>query len=325
MFKVIFTNFNTMKAIILIGFGGIENLASTELPIPDISENEVLVKIKAFSINPVDIKTRMGRGLAPVLKGEKPMILGWDISGSVIKTGKSVTLFNKGDEVFGMVNFPGHGKAYAEYVAAPASHLALKPPAVSHEECAAASLAALTAWQILKEKVRIKPGDRVLIHSAAGGVGHYAVQMAKHLGASVIGTSSAENRAFVLNLGASEHINYKEQLFENIAKDVDLVLDTIGGEYIDRSLKVLKPGGTIISIPSGASEAVKEKAGAAGAIGDTFRVRSDGRNMAEIAGMLEKKIIRSHISKIFAFGDIRAAHQHIETGKTKGKIVVSIP
>jgi NADPH:quinone reductase-like Zn-dependent oxidoreductase len=314
-----------MKAITLIGFGGVNNLEITDLPMPVISENDVLIKVRSFSINPVDIKTRIGRGLASRLKEDNPMILGWDISGSVINTGKSVTLFKKGDEVFGMVNFPGHGKAYAEYVAAPALHLALKPAAVSDEESAAASLAALTAWQILKEKTKIKPGDRVLIHSAAGGVGHYAVQMSKHLGAYVIGTSSAENREFVLNLGASEHINYKEKLFENAVSDIDFVLDTIGGDYIDRSLKVLKPGGTIISIPSGESESVKEKAKAAGAIGDTFRVSSDGRDMMEIAEMLEKKIIRSHISKIFEFGDIRAAHQHIESGKTKGKIVVSIP
>jgi NADPH:quinone reductase-like Zn-dependent oxidoreductase len=313
-----------MKAITLIGFGGVENLGIADLPVPVISENEVLVKIKSFSINPVDIKTRLGRGLASRLKEDNPMILGWDISGTVINTGKSVTLFKKGDEVFGMVNFPGHGKAYAEYVAAPALHLAMKPATVSHEESAAASLAALTAWQILKEKVKIKPGSRVLIHAAAGGVGHYAVQMSKYLGAYVIGTSSAENREFVMNLGASEQINYKEQLFENIVKDIDFVLDTMGGDYIDRSLKVLKPGGTIISIPSGASESVKEKATAAGAIGDNFRVRSDGRDMTEIAGMLEKKIIRSHISKIFEFSDIRAAHQHIESGKTKGKIVVAI-
>lgn len=314
-----------MKAIRLIGFGGVENLEIIDLPIPDITENEVLVKINSFSINPVDIKSRLGRGLASRLKDEDPIILGWDISGSVISTGKSVKSFKNGDEVFGMVNFPGHGRAYAEYVAAPASHLAPKPATVTHEESAAASLAALTAWQILKYKVNIKQGDKVLIHSAAGGVGHYAVQMSKHLGAYVIGTSSPENRDLVMNLGASEHINYKEQLFENSVRDVDFVLDTIGGDYIDRSLKVLKHGGTIISIPSGASESVKEKAAAAGVTGDTFRVSSDGKDMTEIAGMLEKNIIRSYISKVFAFNEIRAAHLQIETGKTKGKIVVSIP
>lgn len=313
-----------MKAITLRGFGGVENLEITELPIPDISDNEVLVKVKAFSINPVDIKTRLGRGHASRLKEYNPMILGWDISGVITKAGKSVTSFKAGDEVFGMVNFPGHGKAYAEYVAAPELHLALKPESVSHEDATAASLAALTAWQILKEKVFIKPGNKVLIHSAAGGVGHYAVQMSRHLGAYVIGTASAKNREFVLSLGASEHIDYEEQRFEDIVKDVDFVLDTMGGDYIDRSLKVLKSGGTIISIPSGNSEFVREKSHAKGMNGDTFRVQSDGRNMKEIADLLEKRIVISYISKIFKIEEIQSAHLQIETGKTKGKIVVTL-
>jgi NADPH:quinone reductase-like Zn-dependent oxidoreductase len=314
-----------MKAITLRGFGGVENLVITELLLPDISDNEVLVKVKSFSINPVDIKSRLGKGQASRLKEFNPMILGWDISGIVIEKGKSVTSFNKDDEVFGMINFPGHGKAYAEYVAAPASQLALKPANVSHEEAAAASLAALTAWQILKEKVQIKPGYKVLIHSAAGGVGHYAVQMSKHLGAYIAGTASERNKEFVMNLGASEHINYEKQHFEEILKDMDFVLDTIGGDYIDRSLKVLKPGGTIISIPSGASENVKEKANAKGMNGDTFRVQSDGNNMKEISNLLQKGIIKSCVSKIFGFEEIQSAHLQIETGKTKGKIVVSLP
>lgn len=314
-----------MKAITLIGFGGVENLVNTELSIPDISDNEVLVKVKVFSINPVDIKTRLGRGQASRLKEYNPMILGWDISGIVTKTGKSVTSLKKGDEVFGMINFPGHGKAYAEYVASPESHLALKPVNVSHEEAAAASLAALTAWQIVKEKVRIKPGDKVLIHSAAGGVGHYAVQMSKHLGAYVIGTASGRNREFVLSLGASEHIDYEKQRFEDVLKDLDFVLDTMGGDYIDRSLKILKSGGTIISIPSGASESVREKANAKGLNGDTFRVQSDGKNMKEISELLQKGIVKSHVSKIFRFDEIQSAHLQIETGKTKGKIVVVLP
>jgi NADPH:quinone reductase-like Zn-dependent oxidoreductase len=313
-----------MKAIVLRGFGGVQNLEFSKLPLPLISDNEVLIKIKAFSINPVDIKTRLGRGLASRLKEFNPIILGWDVSGTITDTGRSVTSFKVGDEVFGMVNFPGHGKAYAEYVAAPELHLALKPADVSHEDAAGASLAALTAWQILKEKARIKPGDRVLIHSAAGGVGHYAVQMAKSLGAYVIATSSAGNKNFVLDLGASEHIDYEKQLFENAVKDVDFVLDSIGGDYIDRSLKVMKPGGIIISIPSGASESVKEKAGLKGMTGDTFRVQSYGKDMKEIADLLEKRIIRSYISKVFAFDEIQAAHLQIESGKTKGKIVVSL-
>jgi len=300
----------------------VENLVGTEIPVPDISDNEVLVRVKAFSINPVDIKTRLGRGQASRLKEYNPMIPGWDISGIISKTGKSVATFKNGDEVFGMVNFPGHGKAYADFVAAHESHLALKPANVSHEEAAAASLAALTAWQILKEKFSIKPGDKVLIHAAAGGVGHYAVQMSKYLGAYVIGTASALNKEFVISLGASEHIDYEAQRFEDVVKDIDFVLDSIGGDYIDRSLKVLKPGGTIICIPSGANEFVKEKAAAKGMRGETFRVLSDGRNMKEISDLLRDGIVKSYVSKTFAFEEIQSAHRHIETGKTKGKIVV---
>ena len=313
-----------MKAITLKDFGGVENLVETEIPVPEFSDDEVLVKVKAFSINPVDIKTRTGKGVAAKLKETKPMILGWDFSGIVSKTGKSVTSFKAGDEVFGFINFPGPGKTYAEFVAAQESQLTIKPSNVSFEEAAAASLAAMTAWQILKDKAGIKPGDNVLIHAAAGGVGHYAIQMSKHLGAYVIGTASGENRDFVMNLGASEHIDYEKQNFEEVVKDIDFVLDTRGGDYIDRSLKVLKPGGTIISIPSGSSESVKEKAAAMGMNGEQFSVRPNGDYMNKISDMLWEGVLKSHVSQKFSFEDIKLAHKQIETGKTRGKIVVSL-
>ncbi len=313
-----------MKAITLKDFGGVENLVKTELPVPEISDDEVLVKLKAFSINPVDVKTRKGKGVAAKLKEAKPMILGWDFSGIVSDTGKSVTAFKKDDEVFGFINFPGPGKTYAEYVAVQESQLTIKPLNVTFEEAAAAALAALTAWQVLKDKAGIKPGDNVLIHGAAGGVGHYAVQMSKHLGAYVIGTASVENKEFIIGLGASEHIDYENQNFEDIVKDIDFVLDTQGGDYIDRSLKVLKAGGKIISIPSGTSENVKEKAAAMGMKGEQFSVRPDAEEMNEISDMLWEGILKSHVSKIFSFDDIKSAHKQIETGKTRGKIVVSL-
>ncbi len=314
-----------MKAIVLKGFGGVENLVNSEIEVPEISDHEVLVKVKAFSINPVDIKTRMGYGLASRLKEFSPMILGWDISGSVSRTGKSVTSFSPGDEVFGMVNFPGIGKAYAEYVAAPDSHLALKPSNITHEEAAAATLAALTAWQIVKLKSGINHGDRVLIHAAAGGVGHFAVQMSKYLGAYVIGTASAKNSEFVLGLGAAECIDYENQRFEEVVKNIDFVLDTIGGDYIDRSLNVLKKTGKIISIPSGAAESVKEKAAARGLTGETFRVWSDGQNMQEISDLMKAGIVKATVSRIFEYMAIQSAHLLIETGKTRGKIVLTFP
>ena len=282
-----------MKAIILKQFGGIENLSITELPVPFLMEDEVLVKIKSISINPVDVKTRAGKGVSAILKNDNPMILGWDFSGTIEKSGAAVKNFKKGDDVFAMVRFPQTGKVYAEYAAVPASQLAMKPANVSHQEAAAACLAALTAWQSLTINYKLTPGERVLIHAASGGVGHYAVQMAKYLGAYVIGTSSAANKDFVLSLGADEHIDYKAKPFESTVKNIDFVLDTIGGEYIDRSLKTIRKGGTIISIPSGLNEHVKEKAEALGIQGFSTRVKPDATNMQEIADLLERKIIVS--------------------------------
>lgn len=313
-----------MKGIVLKGFGGVENLEMIDLPIPVIAENEVLVKTEALGVNPVDIKTRMGKGLAEILKFIDPLILGWDISGIIVETGRKVKTFRKGDEVFGMVNFPGHGKAYAEFVIAQESHIALKPANISHKDAAAASLAALTAWQILNEKTTIKPGDKVLIHGASGGVGHYAVQMARNLGAKVTGTSSGRNKEFILTLGAAGHIDYEKFPFEDFTDKQDFVLDTIGGEYIDRSLKILKPGGTIVSINSGTSESVTEKASAKGANGFTYRVQSSGKNMNEIARMLEKGDVISYVSKSYPLDDVRSAHLHLETKRTIGKVVLTL-
>jgi NADPH:quinone reductase-like Zn-dependent oxidoreductase len=313
-----------MKAQVLKSFGSVENLVMEDVPVPKPASNEVLVKVKAISINPVDIKTRLGKGRAASFKANEQIILGWDISGTVTETGDDVTAFKKGDEVFGMINFPGQGRAYAEYVAAPENHIALKPAGVTHEEAAAASLAALTAWQILTEKAKIKPGDKVLIHGAAGGVGHYAVQMCKYLGAEIAGTASAVNREFVLALGASRHIDYENEIFEHVIHDIDFVLDTIGESYVDRSMKVLRRGGTIVTIPSGGAEGIEDKAAELGLTGSRFMVQSDGKNMKEIASLLDKEIVKSYLSAIFPFDRIRDAHLQIETGKTRGKIAVSI-
>lgn len=313
-----------MKAIVLKDFGSVENLVETVLDKPVVNENEVLVQVKAISINPVDVKTRAGKGMSGRLKEIDPLIIGWDISGVVVETGSAVTKFAAGDEVFGMINFPGHGRAYAEYVAAQEVHLALKPSNISHEEAAAATLAALTAYQALVSQAKIKAGDNVLVHSAAGGVGHYTVQIAKHLGAHVTGTSSAENKDFVLALGADEHIDYKNQKFEEVAKNIDFVLDTIGGENIDRSLEVVKKGGTVISIPSGLAESITEKAKAKGINGFFFLVHSNGEDMKAIAELLSKGIIKSHVSQTFPFENMAQAHTQVETGKTRGKVVVTI-
>lgn len=313
-----------MKAITISQFGEPEVLQQVSLPVPEIKDDEVLVQVKAISINPVDIKTRLGKGMAGRLKGVEPLILGWDISGVVTAVGPAVTAFKPGDEVFGMVNFPGHGKAYAEYVAAPTAHLALKPDNISHEEAAAATLAALTAWQALVKHAKLQAGSSVLIHAAAGGVGHFAVQIAKLLGAHVTGTSSAANRDFVLGLGADEHIDYKAQSFEQVAEDMDFVLDAIGGDMIDRSLEVIKPGGTLISIPSGLNEAVTEKAKAQGVNGYFILVASDGEDMQRLAELLADGRLKAHVSKVFAFEEMAAAHEQIASGRTVGKVAIKV-
>lgn len=313
-----------MKAIVLKEFGGTENLLVQELPIPAVTESEVLVKVKSLSINPVDVKTRAGKGMAGRMKEFNPLILGWDVSGVIEAVGAGVQGFKKGDEVFGMVNFPGHGQAYAEYVLAPAIHLALKPAAISHEEAAAATLAALTSWQALVTHAKIKKGDKVLIHAAAGGVGHYAVQIAKHLGAYVIGTSSAANRDFVLSIGADEHIDYKSQVLEEAVKDVDFVLDTLGGDTIDHSLEVIKEGGSLISIPSGLNQTVVDKANAKGIKGSFMLVQSNGEDQKALAELLAKGIIKSEVAKVYPFAEMAQAHLHVETGRTRGKVIVNI-
>ncbi len=315
---------NSMKAVVLHGFGGTEKLILEETPVPVITNEEVLVKVKSVAINPIDVKTRSGKGLYGMLKDEKPLILGWDLSGTIAETGKSVTAFRKGDEVFGMVNFPGHGRCYAGYTAAPATHLSLKPANISHDEAAAASLAALTAWQALKAHAPVQKGQRVLIQAAAGGVGHFAVQIAKYFGAWVAGTASASNRDFVLGLGADEHIDYKAGALEEQVSDIDFVLDTIGGDSIDDALKVMKKGSAIVSIPSGLNEAVGEKAAAKEMNGYTFKVRSNGSDMKEIANLLQKAIVKPHVSRIFLFHEMAKAHAQIETGRTRGKVVVQV-
>ncbi|MEQ9443368.1 MAG: NADP-dependent oxidoreductase [Cyclobacteriaceae bacterium] len=313
-----------MKAIALPHAGEATQLQPIELNTPTIKPDEALVQVKAISINPVDIKTRSGKALYEKLKEHQPLILGWDISGIVSEVGSEVTAFQPGDAVFGMVNFPGYGQAYAEYVAAPAHHLALKPDNISHEEAAAATLAALTAWQVLVHNAHVQKGQRVLIHAAAGGVGHFAVQIAKHLGAYVIGTSSAANKDFVLGLGADEHIDYRSQRFEEVVSDLDFVLDAIGDDTLDRSLEVIKPGGTLICIPSSKSGGVEEKAQAKGIHGYHILVESSGEDMKQLALLLEQGILKAHVSKTYSLEQMPAAHQQIETGHTVGKIVITV-
>jgi NADPH:quinone reductase-like Zn-dependent oxidoreductase len=315
-----------MKAIILKEPGGVENLEFVALPIPTISDTEVLVKVKAISINPVDVKVRRDPEMVSWLFGDqRPVILGWDISGEVIQKGKHVKLFQCGDSVFGMVNFPGVGNAYAEYVAVPEDHLALKPRHISHEEAAATTLAALTAWQALFTHSHIKRDDKVIVHAASGGVGHFAVQIAKHLGAFVIGTSSEMNRAFVLSLGADKFINYKSNKIELCVNYADFVLDTIGESVLLQAVKTAKPHSRIITLPTpDFSEEAQIAANSKNVELFYKRVKFSGRDMKILADLLSREVIKPHVSEIFHFSDMKKAHLQIESGRTVGKVVVKI-
>lgn len=313
-----------MKVIILEQPGDVDQLIYKEVERPTTAPNEVLIRVKAISINPVDVKTRAGKGIYGRLKSDSPLLIGWDVAGVVEQVGKKVNRFKAGDEVFGMVNFPGHGKAYSEYVIAPEDHLAIKPANLSFEEAAASTLVALTAWQALVTNARIKPGEKVLIHAAAGGVGHFAIQIAKFLGAEVTGTSSATNKDFVLSLGADAHIDYHSYNWQSHTEEFDFVLDTIGGENVDLSVMLTKKGGSVISIPTGLNEAVTEKARLKGVAAYFMLVQSSGEDMQQIAALLEKELIKVHVSQVLPFTEMKQAHLLQETGRTVGKIVVRI-
>lgn len=315
-----------MKAIILNEAGSVDNLQFVDIAKPAIKNNEVLVKTISLSINPVDYKVRSTNGaLTWILGEERPAIIGWDLSGTVVEVGDAVTDFKIGDAVFGMANFPGKGNTYAQFVAVPSTHLTLKPTNISHQEAASATLAALTAWQTLVKKGNVKKGDKVLIHAASGGVGHYATQIAKHFGAYVIGTSSAKNREFVLQNGADKHIDYNTENFQDIVSDVDFVLDTIGGDTILKSLDITRIGGTIVTIASSnISNEELEKAKSKDVNLSFLLVQSSADDMLQIAQLMEKGILKSHVSKTFSFNEMGAAHLHLEKGRTVGKIVVNI-
>jgi len=313
-----------MKAIVLEETGSVENFMTREIAKPTLAANEVLIAVKALGINPVDYKVRRNGNVLEMIYGaHRPAVLGWDIAGTVAETGSEVTQFNKGDKVFGMVNFPGAGNAYAEFVAAPETHLAKIPASISFEDAAASTLAALTAWQVLQDKV--KTGDKILIHAGSGGVGHFAIQIAKSLGAYVITTSSAKNKDFVMALGADEHVDYRAQAFEEVLSDLDFVFDMFNGDILLNSLKVLKKGGTVVSIPSpDFSEEIQNLAKERGVTLLFHMVQSNGNDMNILKDMLEEGKLKPHVSKTFSFAEMAQAHEQLESGRTVGKVVVTV-
>jgi NADPH:quinone reductase-like Zn-dependent oxidoreductase len=312
-----FSHMTQMHAVRLHQYGAAENLIYEETQRPEPQTGEVLVRVRGVGVNPVDWKTRKGRGVAGQL--ESPIILGWDIAGVVEEAGGNVGLFAAGDEVFGMVRFPEFGNAYADYVAAPASDLAKKPANISFAEAAATPLVTLTAWQALFEVAQLQAGQTLLVHAAAGGVGHAAVQLAKWRGARVIGTASAHNADFLRGLGVDQVIDYTHERFEVAAQAVDVVLDTQGEETQRRSFAVLKPGGMLVSIAETPDEALAQRYGVRTA---RIRVRPSGKQMAQIAQLLESGNLHVEIARTFPLSEAAEAHRLSETGHTRGKIVL---
>lgn len=315
-----------MKAVIVNEAGGVENLQFTEIDKPVIGNDEVLVKVVSVSINPIDVKSRAYEGVLNwIFEEKRPVILGWDISGEVVETGKSVTDFKSGDEVFGMVNFFGKGNAYAEYVAAPAAHLALKPQNITHQQAAAASMAALTAYQALVDVAGIKKGSKVLVHAASGGVGHFAVQMAKYFEAYVIGISSGKNKEFVLSLGADEHIDYTTENFHEKVEDVDIVIDTLQGKTLSDSVDVVKENGIIITLPTPEiPEDIAVRARQKKVNIEFMMVQSKKETSEAIAGLLKEEALKPFVYKTFPFEDIALAHLEVETNRVAGKVIVNL-
>ena len=311
--------------MILEHFGGTEQFSVASIPAPVPARGEVLVTIKAAGVNRIDLQTRSGEGMARSEGREGPMILGWDLAGVVSKTGDGVEQFRIGDAVFGTVNFPGPGSAYAEFAAVPAAHLALKPPHISFEEAAAAAQSPLTAWQALVETGRIGAGARVLIHGGAGGVGHHAVQIAKSLGCYVISTASGDDADFVRELGADEVIDFRAKRFEECTERIDFVLDTIGGENFVRSLRVLGADGGIVLLPSERKVEADEAAAAQGIRNyRCLRMHSSGEGMYRIADLLARGRLHAHVERVYPFEEIARAHDRLERGGVRGKLVIAM-
>jgi NADPH:quinone reductase-like Zn-dependent oxidoreductase len=313
-----------MKAISLTGFGDSSKLISIESIDPSPGDNDLLIKIKAISINPADIKLRNGENISWSIKCSNPIVLGWDISGTVIGTGKNVSAFKIGDDVFGMLDFPGCGGGYAQMVAAPESLFALKPENVSHEQAAGATMAALTAVQAIMNTGKVYAGQRILIDNANNGIGHYAIQIAKHLGAHVTAISDESFKDFVIGLGADEHYDFKANGFELALRRFDFVLDTIGGVNVNQSIKLINWGGTLFINQKDPRNDIKELASYDGVNAIAELVVASGRDMSAIAELLKANIIKTNIDQVFSFDQLPDAHRLIEAGSYKGKIVVTL-
>jgi NADPH:quinone reductase-like Zn-dependent oxidoreductase len=333
-----------MKAVQQHAFGGPDVLRYEDAPIPDLKQGEVLVRVHAVGINPPDWYLRDGYKMLPPEwqpQASFPLILGTDVSGVVEMVADDVKDFCVGDEVYSMVRFPtglaGSSRAYAEYVSVPASEVALKPAGIDHAHAAGAPMSLLTAWQFMIELGHDEPnplqpnrhepvaleGKTVLVNGGAGGVGHFAVQLAKWKGARVIAAASSEHEAFLRDIGADEFIDYTKVNPEDVIRDVDLVLDTVGGPATGRFLRTLRRGGALFPVfPLGFSGA--EEAEKLGVTVSTTQVRSSGARLAKLADLLDAGTVCVAVDSAFALADARKAHERAARGHIRGKIVLTV-
>jgi len=308
-----------MNAIRIHNYGGPEVLQYEDAPCPRVKNGQVLIRVHAAGVNPLDWKVRSG-SLNGFIQHKLPLIPGWDASGVVENVGPGVSRFKKGDEVFAMAD-PTRDGAYADYVAVRGTALAIKPKSLHHVRAAATPVSALAAWQSLFDLGQLQFGQRILIHGGSGGVGHFAVQLAKWKGAYVLATASSNNQQLLRELGADEAIDYTTQKFEDVAHNIDIVLDTIGGETQERSWLVLNKGGALISLVQLPSE---EKANRFGVRGITSSVQPDGAQLRAIAKLIDSAKLRPAIDRILPLSEARRAHELSQNGHARGKIVLRV-
>lgn len=316
----------SMRAIAINATGGPEVLHLADVEMPVRVNSEFLIKVVAAGVNPIDFKTRSGRGAAGAISSF-PVILGYDFSGTVVESPYEAHPIKPGDDVYGMTMVPRYGGTYAEYITVPSTSVAKKPRALSHVEAAAVPVAALTAWGAVVDVAKAHEGQRMLIHAGSGGVGHFAIQFATFFGARVITTGSTRNSSWLRELGASEVIDYSTTRFEDVVSGVDVVIDLIGN-VIDntgtRSLSVLKPGGLLVNVPTGSWPTLIEDAAAAGIRATGYRVPADGSTLAVISRLLESGDVRVYVDQVFELEQAAAAHEALETGHTRGKVVLKV-
>jgi NADPH:quinone reductase-like Zn-dependent oxidoreductase len=332
-----------MKAVILDRYGSNDHVHFGEMPDPEVRENDVLVQIHAASVNPVDFKIRNG-DLKLILPYRLPLILGNDLAGVVLRVGSGVRRFNPGDEVYARADKDRMG-AFAEFISIKEDSVANKPEQLTMEEAASIPLVGLTAWQALIERANLKKGQKVLIHAGSGGVGTFAIQLAKQLGAIVATTTSTANFDLVKRLGADIVIDYKKDDLEKILQDYDVVLNSLGKETLEKSLRVLKPGGNLVSIsgppdPDFArdlglnwmsrqvvrllSYRIRKKAKRRHVSYSFLFMRPNGDQLREIASLIDSGTIRPAVDRIFPFESTKEALIYVERGRAKGKVVVKV-